>query len=85
MKKISKLNIAAAFLTTFLIAGIALAASQTHCPIMGGQINKQLYADHDGKRVYFCCPACLPTFEKDPEKYIKIIREKGQEPETISK
>ena len=61
----------------------AFAAAQTTCPVMGGQINKELYADYKGERVYFCCPACLPQFEKDPEKYIKKMKEMGQEPEKI--
>ena len=27
---------------------------QQFCPVMGGKINKDLYADYEGKRVYFC-------------------------------
>ena len=33
-------------------------AVQTTCPVMGGAINKDVYADYEGKRVYFCCPGC---------------------------
>lgn len=44
--------------------------AQKTCPVMGGPINKDLYADHLGRRVYFCCPACVDTFKRDPEKYL---------------
>lgn len=29
------------------------------------------FADYKGNRYYFCCPGCLPTFKKNPEKYAK--------------
>jgi YHS domain-containing protein len=54
---------------------------QTACPVMGGKINQQLYADYQGQRVYFCCPACIDIFKKDPEKYLKKLREQGLLPE----
>jgi len=43
---------------------------QTVCPVMGNPINKDIYVEYQGKKVYFCCPACKPQFEKDPAKYI---------------
>jgi YHS domain-containing protein len=43
---------------------------QTVCPIMGGKINKSVFTEYKGKKVYFCCAGCKPTFEKNPEKYI---------------
>lgn len=79
------LAVAITLAVLLIFGGRALAAEQTTCPVMGGKINKELFADHDGKRVYFCCPACLPKFEKEPEKYIKILRDKDQEPEAITK
>ena len=51
--------------------------AQTVCPVMGGKINKEFFADYQGKRVYFCCPACKATFEKDPAKYVKAMEDKG--------
>ena len=50
---------------------------QTTCPVMGGAITKTIYADHDGKRVYFCCQMCVDTFNKDPEKYVKKLEAGG--------
>lgn len=53
---------------------------QEVCPVMGGNINKEIYADYKGKRIYFCCPACIDTFKSDPEKYMGIMKEQGVEP-----
>lgn len=46
------------------------AIEQTTCPVMGGAINKDLFTEYKGKKVYFCCAGCKEQFEKDPEKYI---------------
>ena len=51
--------------------------NQTICPVMGGKIDKQFFADYQGKRVCFCCQSCLKTFEKNPEKYLKLMEEQG--------
>ncbi|CAK8720693.1 YHS domain-containing protein [Candidatus Electrothrix laxa] len=64
-------------------AGNVFAAPQTKCPVMGGDINKEVYADHEGKRVYFCCAACLPQFKENPEKYLAKLKEAGVELEAI--
>ena len=29
--------------------------------------------EKDGKVYYFCSPTCKEKFEKDPEKYIKLV------------
>ena len=58
---------------------------QEFCPVMGGGINLDLYADHDGKRVYFCCEGCSEAFEKNPEKYIESLKKTGQFPIDIPK
>lgn len=70
------------FLPLALLLGTAASAQaepQTTCPVMGGEINKQVYADHDGRRVYFCCPYCDGEFKKDPQKYLDKLKEQGQE------
>jgi YHS domain-containing protein len=82
------------FLKTFSLAGLcllmllsfagsALAEPQTTCPVMGGKINKEIYADYQGKRIYFCCAACPSQFKKDPEKYLAKLKEMGVEPEAV--
>jgi len=65
-------------LSLLLFAGASLAKDQTTCPVMGGLINKSIYADYQGSRVYFCCPPCLREFKKDPDKYITKMKEQGR-------
>jgi YHS domain-containing protein len=44
---------------------------QTMCPVMeGNKIDKNVFVEYKGKKVYFCCTSCKAIFEKDPEKYI---------------
>lgn len=43
---------------------------QTACPVMGGAIDKALFTEYKGKKVYFCCEGCKEKFEAEPEKYI---------------
>jgi YHS domain-containing protein len=61
----------------------ALAAAQTTCPVMGGNINKSLYADYQGQRIYFCCRGCDAEFKKDPAKYLKKMEDMGVTPEAV--
>ena len=50
---------------------------QITCPIMGGKINKKLYVDHAGKRIYVCCGGCLAPIKKAPQKYIAKLEAQG--------
>jgi hypothetical protein len=50
---------------------------QTTCPVMGGAVNKKLFVDAEGKRIYLCCGGCIKTVQKDPAKYIKMLEDKG--------
>ena len=75
----------ALILTLVLTALPALAKPQETCPVMNNPVNKQVYTDYPGKRVYFCCPACIETFEKEPDKYLKVLEEAGEEPEDAPK
>lgn len=52
-------------------ATVAAATEQTTCPVMeGNPIDKNIFVEYKGKKVYFCCQACPDVFNKDPEKYI---------------
>jgi YHS domain-containing protein len=42
---------------------------QTKCPVSGKPINPTAMLDHDGHKVYFCCPNCPKAFAANPEKY----------------
>ena len=46
---------------------------QTTCPVMAGPINKNIYTEYEGKKVYFCCQGCIDEFKKDPEKYLSKL------------
>ncbi len=70
-------------------AGITATATpklkpQTTCPIQGDIINKNLFVDYNGKRIYVCCEGCLADVKKDPEGAIKKLELMGQSVETIS-
>ncbi len=67
-------------LALFFLAAVPAAAGgesppppagkpQATCPVLEGRkIDRKFFADHAGKRVYFCCPACPDIFKKDPSK-----------------
>jgi len=47
------------------------AVEQTTCPIMDGNpINKAVFVEYEGKKVYFCCKGCEEKFLADPAQYI---------------
>lgn len=54
---------------------------QTQCPVMGGDIDRTIFVDHAGVRVYFCCAGCDATFRKNPAVYLAKMRAQGVEPE----
>ena len=54
---------------------------QTTCPVLGGNIDKNVYADYQGKRIYFCCKGCDEAFKNNPEKYMQKLKEQGVTPE----
>ncbi len=52
------------------------ASEMTECPVMAGTpVVKAdaeaagLYRDHNGERYWFCCAACGPLFDADPDRY----------------
>ena len=50
---------------------VAAAMEQTTCPVMDGNpINKALFVEYKGKKVYFCCKGCEEKFLAEPEKYV---------------
>lgn len=48
----------------------AIEVEQTICPVMEGAINKAIFTEYKGKKVYFCCADCKAKFEAEPEKYL---------------
>ena len=51
--------------------------NQTHCPVMGGEIDSTAYTDIQGQRVYLCCPGCSASLKADPDKYFKKAAAEG--------
>lgn len=45
-------------------------SKQTLCPVMGGEINPEVFIEYKGVKVYFCCWGCDDKFLAQPEKYI---------------
>jgi YHS domain-containing protein len=77
--KVFKALILALTLAAFAAGSVwgAEAKPQTVCPVLAGNIDKEVYADYKGKRIYFCCKGCDKEFMKDPEKYMKKLEEQG--------
>ncbi|MHC5109113.1 MAG: efflux RND transporter periplasmic adaptor subunit [Planctomycetota bacterium] len=52
------------------VGSVDAAQVQTICPVMGNEIDKEVFTDYLGVRVYFCCPPCIETFENSPDEYM---------------
>ena len=73
---------------SLLIAALLVAATlvfaegqpQTTCPVMkGSPVNKSLYVDAEGYRIYVCCGGCIDAVKADPAKYIAQLKAEGVE------
>ena len=54
--------------------GVSLAAEnktkpQELCPVMGHKIDRKVYTDYQGRRIYFCCTDCVKKFKANPAAY----------------
>lgn len=70
------------FAVLMMAASFALAAGQpqTTCPVMkGNPVNKSLYVDAEGYRIYVCCGMCEKAVKADPAKYIAEMKAAGVE------
>ncbi len=91
MKKRTRVMVVSVVVFAFLFAasGLLLAKetkeAQQRCVVMGGKVNKDVYVDYQGQRVYFCCAACIDEFNKNPEKYLQKLEDAGVEPEKTPK
>ena len=47
-----------------------VAGEQTTCPVMGGAIDKSIFVEYQGKKVYFCCKGCSRRSRPIPQKYL---------------
>jgi YHS domain-containing protein len=53
--------------------GVVFENIQKVCPISGEKIDKKIYSDYEGRRVFFCCRKCRSLFAADPMKYLKRL------------
>ncbi len=42
---------------------------QITCPVSGDTVDRKVFVERDGDKVYFCCSACVTKFEGDSKKY----------------
>ena len=58
----------------------AVNAGNTVCPVTGETIDKASKATYtyEGKIYNLCCAMCIDDFKKDPQKYIKKVKEELQ-------
>lgn len=60
---------------------LAQVKAQTTCPVLGGNVDRNIYVDYKGQRIYFCCTGCDQEFKKNPEKYLEKMKAQGITPE----
>jgi YHS domain-containing protein len=53
--------------------------NQTKCPVLGNDVNKSVYTDYQGNRIYFCCAGCIDAFNEDPQAYLQKMKDEGVE------
>jgi YHS domain-containing protein len=52
-----------------------VGSANGRCPVMGKVVvPKAGSSTYEGHTIAFCCPPCKAKFEKDPEKYMRIMR-----------
>ena len=67
-----------------LLVSVSLAMAegkpQTTCPVMkGSPVNKSLYVDAEGYRIYVCCGGCVREVQANPAKYVAELQAEGVE------
>lgn len=75
-----------ASLLLLVTGGVTLGGAgkaQSSCPVSGKALNKAVFVDHQGQRVYFCCQGCPAAFKADPETYYAQFEKDGVEVENI--
>lgn len=46
----------------------------TRCPVSGDEVgDSKLMVEYQGKVYHICCEDCIDPFNKDPEKYVKVM------------
>lgn len=80
-----KKNFILTFALVFVVSLVAMAEDNSHkgnqtvCPVMGGDINTEVFNDFKGQRVFFCREGCIEKFKADPGKHLKKMKVDGVE------
>ncbi len=56
---------------------VSVDKKEVICPVTGTKITPATATDkmvYKGKTYFFCCSGCKPMFKKNPEKYIKSMK-----------
>jgi YHS domain-containing protein len=59
--------------------GVLFENIQTKCPVNGKPIDKTLFVDYRGRRVYFAGEKCIDKFAKEPSKYLAKLDKQTRE------
>lgn len=60
------------------------SSPQTLCPVTWEKIDKTLFVDAEGHRIYVCSRQCLATVEARPAEYLQRLLARGQQTESLS-
>ncbi len=51
--------------------------AQTTDALSGKPVDRNIYADYEGKRIYFCCDQSRKDFHNNPDAYFTKFRQQG--------
>jgi YHS domain-containing protein len=54
-------------------AEVAEGIAQKTCPVMGDPIDPEVFIEHEGRRIYFCCDFCIDKFKEAPADYLSKL------------
>lgn len=66
------------------VGAVQTLKAQTTDALSGKPVNRNIYADYEGKRIYFCCEQSRNDFNKNPDVYLTKFREQGVILEVVS-
>jgi hypothetical protein len=59
------------------LAGVPASYPLKKCPVSDeslGEMGKPVKVTHEGTDVYLCCKSCTKDFNKDPGKYVEMVK-----------
>ncbi len=55
-----------------LFSFLAATNDPSTCPVGESPADSSVFVEYNGQKVFFCCVGCIPSFQEDPESYMKI-------------